>query len=62
MEKTMDGYCMIEKKTTIWKKLPNGKWICISPNCSGIRGQYETPPQKPKIPNHLKEAKFDYVI
>ena len=43
------GYCSIEKIETIFKKIDNGKFVCISSNCSHVRGQYTKPPKSPKI-------------
>ena len=39
------GYCKIEGRNTVWKKLDNGKWLCVSPSCSMLSGQYDEPPK-----------------
>ena len=44
----MEGYCKIERRMTLWKRLPNGKYICVSGNCSHAGGQYDKPPKEPK--------------
>ena len=36
---TKMGFCKIEGKETIHRLLPNGKWVCISSNCSYCSGQ-----------------------
>ena len=47
--KTMEAYCKIEARVTPWKRIGNGKWICVSSNCSGASGQYKIPPKPPII-------------
>lgn len=54
---TMEAYCLIENKQTRWRKLPNGKWICTSSNCSMCSGQYKNPPKAPKP----EKSKFKYL-
>lgn len=43
---TKTGYCKLEKRNTVWKQLPNRKWICIGGGCSGASGQYDKPPKQ----------------
>lgn len=52
------GYCKIEDKETVFEKLPNGKWLCKSPNCSHAAGQYEKLPKVPEtvIISNLKKC------
>lgn len=39
----IEGYCPIEDKITLWKKIENGKWVCISSGCSFASGQADYP-------------------
>ena len=55
VDETMDGYCNIERKMTIHKKLPNGKYICISSNCSHAGGQHS---ELPKPPRRIKVDEY----
>ena len=64
MEKTEMGmgYCNIERAMTIHKQLENGKWICISSNCSMISGQSKTLKKAPKIISRKTiEGEEDYL-
>jgi len=58
-EQTMrkQGYCIIEKRVTSFKKLPNGKWICESSNCSMTSGQCK---EVPPVPKKIYPAKIDF--
>ena len=51
-QKYKQGYCCLEKKMTAHMKCENKKWVCISPNCSGVSGQSEELPKPPKIKKH----------
>jgi len=53
------GYCPIEKKITLFRKLDNEKWLCVSTNCSGAAGTYKTIPKQPEQPK--PEHYFEYV-
>ena len=52
------GYCKIEGKITLFKKLPNGKWLCESSNCSMTSPQWD---EVPPIPKPTYSNKFQYV-
>lgn len=54
-EQYKNGWCPIENKTTMFKRIQNGKWICNSGTCSYASGQYDKPPKQPKAlkVNHL---------
>lgn len=52
------GYCIIEERVTSFKRLPNGKWICESGNCSMAKGQCK---EVPKPPKKIYPHKFNYL-
>lgn len=51
------GYCKIEKRITWFRKLPNGKWLCESSNCSMTSGQCK---EVPPIPKKIYPTKFKF--
>jgi len=57
---TKPGYCIIEKTMTNFKKLENGKWLCVSPGCSMVSPQVKEPPIKPYQVNIHKQKMNEF--